>query len=45
MAKRKQPKDRNPVVVAMMRRSAKAGRHRDRKKEASCRACRERVSW
>ena len=43
MSKRKRqapPKKRNAVVQAMMRRSAKAGRHKDRKKEASRLACR-----
>lgn len=37
------PKRRNPVVLAMMARSAKAGRHSDRRKQASKKACRGRV--
>ncbi len=37
------PKRRNAVVQAMMARSAKAGRHTDRRKQASKRACRGRV--
>jgi hypothetical protein len=32
---------RNAVVVAMMNRSQKAGAHKDRKKEAKRRACRD----
>ncbi len=36
-------KRRNTVVQAMMARSAKAGRHTDRRKEASRKACRGRV--
>ena len=36
-------KRRNMVVVTMMKRSAKAGRHTDRKKRASKKACRKRV--
>ena len=42
MAKKKNtfPK-RNMVVYAMIMRSAKAGRHLDRKKQASKRACRD----
>lgn len=37
MARRKQ---NNPVVVALAKRRPKAGRHKDRKKESSKRACR-----
>lgn len=40
---KKAPKRRNPVVQAMIARSAKAGRHTDRRKEASRKACRGRV--
>jgi len=36
-------KKRNMVVVAMIMRSAKAGKHRDLKKVRSKRACRGRV--
>lgn len=46
MAKRKKydpPKKRNMVVVAMMARSAKAGRHSDKRKAHSKAACRGRV--
>jgi len=46
MAKRKKweaPKKRNPVVVAMMLRSAKAGRHPDKRKARNKKACRGRV--
>lgn len=32
---------RNAVVVAMMKRSQKAGAHKDRKKEARRKACRD----
>ena len=39
----KPPKRRNAVVLAMMARSAKAGRHTDRRKEASRKACRGKV--
>ena len=39
----KTPKRRNAVVQAMIARSAKAGRHTDRRKEASRKACRGRV--
>ena len=42
MKRKPSPKRRNPVVQAMMRRSAKAGRHADKKKQASKRACRGR---
>lgn len=45
MSKRKRqapPKRRNAVVQAMKLRSAKAGHHTDRKKEASRRACRQK---
>ena len=43
MAKKKsKPSKRNMVVVAMMMRSAKAGRHLDKKKEKNKRACRGR---
>ena len=45
MSRRKRqapPKRRNAVVQAMKSRSAKAGYHTDRKKEASRRACRQR---
>ena len=48
MAKRKKkgaPKKRNMVVVAMMVRSAKAGRHTDKRKGKSRRACRGRVMF
>jgi hypothetical protein len=41
--KKKAPKRRNPVVQAMIARSAKAGRHTDKRKEASRKACRGRV--
>lgn len=37
------PKRRNAVVQAMMARSAKAGRHTDRRKEARRRACRKPI--
>jgi len=37
------PKRRNAVVQAMIARSAKAGRHTDRRKQANKRACRGRV--
>jgi hypothetical protein len=46
MAKRKKrdaPKKRNPVVQAMMTRTAKAGRHPDRRKALSKKACRGKV--
>jgi len=45
MAKNKKspPKKRNMVVVVMIMRSAKAGKHRDMKKVSSKRACRGRV--
>mgnify|MGYP003629174987 FL=1 len=46
MAKRKKkgaPKKRNMVVVAMMTRSAKAGRHTDKRKALARRACRGKV--
>ena len=36
-------KKRNPVVIAMMLRSQKAGRHIDRKKEANKKACRKKI--
>lgn len=42
--KKQQPKRRNMVVVAMMLRSAKAGPHKNRKKEASRKACRRKVT-
>lgn len=48
MPKRKKweaPKRRNPVVQAMMLRSAKAGRHTDKRKQASKKACRGKVRW
>jgi hypothetical protein len=35
---------RNMVVVNMMDRSAKAGRHPDKKKRANKKACRQKVS-
>ena len=41
--KHQPPKRRNAVVQAMIARSAKAGRHTDRRKEASRKACRGRV--
>ena len=41
--KNKTPKHRNPVVLAMMARSAKAGRHTDKRKRASKKACRGKV--
>ncbi len=41
--KNKTPKRRNAVVMAMMIRSAKAGRHTDKRKQASKKACRGRV--
>ena len=37
----KPTKKRNMVVVNMMQRSAKAGRHPDKKKQASKKACRK----
>jgi len=37
------PKHRNMVVVNMMNRSQKAGRHTDKKKKASKKACRGKV--
>lgn len=40
--KRKQPKARNVIAVAAITRSG-AGRHPDRKKQASRRACRGKV--
>lgn len=46
MAKRKKkgaPKKRNMVVVAMMTRSAKAGRHTDKRKAHAKKACRGKV--
>ena len=43
--KKKAPKRRNPVVQAMIARSAKAGRHTDKRKEASRKACRGRVRY
>lgn len=43
--KKKAPKKRNPVVQAMMLRSAKAGRHPDKRKQASKKACRGKVRW
>ena len=44
MAKKNQtPKRRNAVVLAMMARSAKAGRHTDKRKRASKKACRGKV--
>jgi hypothetical protein len=36
-------KQRNMVVVNMMNRSAKAGRHPDKKKASSKKACRKKV--
>ncbi len=36
-------KKRNMVVVNMMNRSAKAGRHPDKKKRANKKACRQKV--
>lgn len=41
--KKSQPKRRNMVVVTMRLRSAKAGSHGDKKKQASKVACRGRV--
>jgi len=41
--KNKAPKRRNPLVLAMMARSAKAGRHTDKRKRASKKACRGKV--
>ena len=41
--KKKISKPRNMVVVAMMMRSAKAGRHTDKRKQASKKACRGKV--
>ena len=37
----KPTKKRNMVVVAMMQRSAKAGRHTDKKKQVNKKACRK----
>jgi hypothetical protein len=48
MAKRKKcetPKKRNMVVVAMMLRSAKAGRHTDKRKAKAKKACRGPVRF
>ena len=47
MAKKKTtvPKRRNPVVLAMMARSAKAGRHTDKRKAQAKKACRGKVRW
>ena len=36
-------KKRNMVVVNMMNRAAKAGRHPDKKKQANKKACRQKV--
>tara|TARA_R100001510_G_C7644236_1_gene201705 strand:- start:6 stop:140 length:135 start_codon:yes stop_codon:yes gene_type:complete len=36
-------KKRNPVVQAMIRRSQKAGRHIDRKKQANKKECRKKI--
>ena len=47
MAKRKKweaPKRRNMVVLAMMARSAKAGKHPDKHKEANKKACRGKLT-
>jgi|TARA_R110002012_G_scaffold282465_1_gene472217 hypothetical protein len=41
-SKRTQKRKRNLVALAAIRRSG-AGRHKDRKKEASKRACRKKV--
>ena len=45
MKKKKAPKRRSMVVLAMMMRSAKAGRHTDKRKQASKKACRGKVRW
>jgi hypothetical protein len=47
MAKRKKwepPKKRNMVVFAMWMRSAKAGKHPDKRKAASKKACRGKLT-
>lgn len=36
-------KERNPVVVAMMKRSQKAGRHKNKRKENNKNLCRKKV--
>jgi len=45
MKKKKAPKRRNAVVLAMMARSAKAGRHPDKRKARNKKACRGKVRW
>lgn len=45
MKKKKTPKLRNPVVLAMMARSAKAGKHSDKRKAQAKKACRGKVRW
>jgi hypothetical protein len=45
MKKKKAPKKRNMVVVAMMTRGAKAGRHPDKRKAQAKKACRGKVRW
>ena len=47
MAKKKKttPKRRNMVAFAMMMRSAKAGRHSDKRKAHAKKACRGKVRW
>lgn len=42
--KKRQVKDRNPLVIAMMTHSYGAGSHGDAKKERNRRACRGKVS-
>jgi len=36
-------KTRNPVVIAMILRSQKAGRHIDKKKQQNKKACRKKI--
>jgi hypothetical protein len=39
----KKPKERSAIVLGMILRSQKAGAHKDKKKEASRKACRKPV--
>ena len=39
---KRKPKERSAVALGMILRSQKAGPHKDRKKEASRKACREK---
>ena len=45
MKEKKSPKRRSMVVLAMMARSAKAGKHSDKRKAAAKKACRGKVRW